>query len=257
VGDGALGADSGRWDHIISYRKGPYAPWEPEAFEPGPITINGQEYAWRPALREVQIPVYEKVPAQEGKPVTYRRTRRVLTLREVRLRRATGGQTSILTSRQDLSAEQIVALQLARWGDQENQFKYLRREFDLDSMWMYGTEPIAAEVQHPNPPYTALQAQLRRLIQQRQQLLDRLWSRLPAAPPAEQEAAARERLEQWLHATGGQGLAELNRLEAQIAAVREQQAQIPARESVSQGAYAQLKTESKRLSNLIKLEAEG
>ena len=242
-------------DHIISYRKGSFDAWGVEAFEPGPIQINGKEHAFSPCMREVDIPVYEKKVSHKGCKINYRKTKRILNLKEVRILRADGGQTSILTSRRDLSAEQIVSLQLARWGDQENQFKYMLREFDLDALWMYGTEPIDKGVDHPHGHYTHLQKELRKLMDQRKKLLNRVWSSLPNTPEVENEAQATERIVQWIRTTGGGQFDELNAIEASIANLQEQLEKTPARESVAAAQYEQLKPESKRLSNVIKTVA--
>jgi len=239
-------------NHVMSYRKGSFDPWELEAFEAGPIEINGKDHAFAPCMRDVEIPVYEKEVSQQGRKVKYRETKRVLKLKEVRILRADGGQTSILTSRMDLTAEQIVSLQLARWGDQENQFKYMLREFDLDALWMYGTDPIDADVDHPHPNYARLQAQLRKLIDQRKKFLNRIWSALPDAPPAENEEQTNERIAQWLRSTDPKKLDALHTIETSIARVHEALEQTPERESVCAAGFEQLKPESRRLSNVIK-----
>lgn len=242
-------------DHVISYRKGSFDPWELEAFEPGPIQINDKDHAFVPCMRDVEIPVYEKKLSHKGCKVKYNKTKRVLKLKEVRILRADGGQTSILTSRKDLTAKQVVSLQLARWGDQENQFKYMLREFDLDALWMYGTEPIDADVDHPHPQYTRLQKQLHKLIDQRKKLLNRIWSALPDATETENEEQKNERIAQWLRSTDPGKLDKLNSIEADIARVHEALEQTPERESVAAAGFEQLKPESRRLSNVIKTVA--
>jgi hypothetical protein len=226
-----------------------------EAFEPGPIEINGKQYPMRPCMRKVTIAVYEKDVSHKGRKVLYRKTERVLELAEVRLVRADGGQTSIVTSREDLTAEQIVSVQLARWGDQENQFKYLLREFDLDALWTYQSEPIDACVDHPHPAYTQLEAELRRAIARRKSLLDRAWRALGETPQDQSEKQRHERMVQWLTRTKGKQLDELNDIEAHIAAIREQMAETPQRQSVAQAGYEQLSNEAKRLTNVIKTVA--
>lgn len=247
-------------NHVMSYRKGSFDPWEPELFVPGPIKINGKDHAFIPYMRDVEIPICEKEISHKGSKVKYRKTTRVLKLREVRILRADNGQTSILTSRMDLSAEQIASLQLARWGDQENQFKYMIREFDLDALWMYGTDPIDEDVDHPHPDYARLQAQLRKLVDQRKKFLNRIWCALPDATQAEDEEQMNKRISQWLLSTDPKKLAELDTIETSIDRIRETLEQTPERQSVSASGFVQLKSESRRLCNVIKTvacEVEG
>lgn len=239
-------------NHVMSYRKGSFDLWDSEAFEERPITINGKDYAFAPSMRDTQIPVYEKEVSQKGCKIKYRKTTRMLKLKEVRILRPDKGQTSILTSRTDLTAEQIASVQLARWGDQENQFKYMIREFDLDALWMYGTDPIDPEVDHPHPQYTRLEAQLRKLIAQRKTFLNRIWSALPDAAQSENDEQTYERIVQWLQTTNSEKFETLNIIETNIARVREELEKTPARESVSAAGFEQLKPESRRLSNVIK-----
>jgi len=239
-------------NHVMSYRKGNFDPWEPDAFVAGPIKINGKDHAFAPCMRDVEIPVCEKEVSGKGCKVNYRKTPRVLKLKEVRILRADKGQTSILTSRTDLTAEQIVSLQLARWGDQENQFKYMLREFDLDALWMYGTDPIDADVDHPHPNYASLQSQLRKLIDQRKKFLNRIWSALPDATQTENDEQKHERISLWLNSTDPKKLDKLNTIETSIARIREALEQTPERESVAAAGFEQLKPESRRLSNVIK-----
>ena len=242
-------------DHVISYRKGSFEPWGIEAFEPGPIRINEKDHAFVPCMRDVEIPVYEKKISHKGCKVRYQKTKRTLKFKEVRMLRTDGGETSILTSRQDLGAEDIVSFQLARWGDQENQFKYMLREFDLDALWMYGTESIDEDVDHPHEEYTRLQSELRKLVEQRKKLLHRVWTSLPDTQKGEGEEQARNRVGEWIRSTEGAQLDELNAIETSIAKLHEKIEQTPARESVTAVGYEQLKPESKRLSNVIKTVA--
>ena len=247
-------------DHIISYRKGSFDSWGENAFEPGPIQINDKEYAFLPCMGDTNITVYEKQISHKGCKIKYKETKRTLNLKEVRILRNDGKETSILTSRKDLSCEQIASLQFARWGDQENQFKYMLREFDLDAIWMYGTDPVDVDIDHPHPQYTQLQSELRKLIERRKTYLNRIWSSLPDTPETENEAQVREHIVRWMESTGNGNLDELKTIENRIAEIHEKLEKTPAREPVGTAGYKQLKTDSKCLSNVIKIvacDAEG
>ena len=76
-------------------------------------------------------------------------------MREIRRLCKNGHQTAILTTRQDLPAEQIADRMFARWR-QENFFKYMQAEFNLDHLSTYATEPADPERMVPNPERRAL-----------------------------------------------------------------------------------------------------
>ena len=83
------------------------------------------------------------------------RKRSAFWMREIRRLCKNGHQRAILTPRQDLPAEAIADRMFARWR-QENCFKYLQAEFNLDPLSPYATEPAAAERRVPNPQRRAL-----------------------------------------------------------------------------------------------------
>ena len=105
---------SGKGVDVITYRKGKYDPWPPESFR-GTISRRADQ------------------------PVTYHLGERSIRLgkdfwmREVRRLCASGHQTSVMTTRQDLTAERIASRMFSRWN-QENFFRYMRHEYNLDHL---------------------------------------------------------------------------------------------------------------------------
>jgi transposase len=167
---------------VITYRKGKQTPWDQQDFRPFHIEHEGKSLTYWLAERSVQV-----IPATPKGSAFW--------MREVRRLCANGHQSAILTTRQDLPAEAIAERMFARWR-QENFFKYMQAEFNLDHLSTYATEPAAAERMVPNPQRRALdksrtakQAQLgRALAQQAKQPHE------GASPPKqarEQEAIAR------------------------------------------------------------------
>jgi hypothetical protein len=77
-------------------------------------------------------------------------------MREIRRLGKNGHQTAILTTRQDLPAEQIAEQMFARWR-QENVFNYMQSEFNLDHLSTYATEPADPQRRVPNPERRALE----------------------------------------------------------------------------------------------------
>ena len=122
---------------VMTYRKGRYDPWPEDAF----------------------VAVVDPTPSRGGKPVTWRlaecetdlgtgRGRPVFRMREVRRLCDNGHQTSIMTTRRDLATPQVASRMFARWR-QENFFRYMRQEYNLDHLCTYATE--AADPQRPVP----------------------------------------------------------------------------------------------------------
>jgi hypothetical protein len=243
--------------HFLTYRKGNFERWGAEGFEARETVIGRRTCPRAPALRELELAVYEKCGLDPKGRTRYRNTGRKLPLREVRLWREDGGETSILTSRRDLDAVQIATLQLSRWGAQENGFKYLLAEYDLDSLWVYGGQELPPGVDHPDPEHRRVEKQLQGLQARRKELLARIWRQLPREPEGKPTGPALpERIARWAARAGGQKeVGALQELEAQIQEATERLERTPGRESARLGGYRQLKTEAKLLLNLIKMVA--
>jgi len=88
--------------------------------------INKVEYEYKPYSHEIEKIVYKR--SKKGR---YSKTGRTVKLREVIVKRNDGGQTSIVTSRRDLSDVAVAEIIFNRWT-QENYFKYLKSEYALD-----------------------------------------------------------------------------------------------------------------------------
>jgi hypothetical protein len=83
--------------HLLTYRKGRFARADESCFEKRPTRIGERVYSYAPYEREAKLPVYEEKSRAKGR--AYRRkTKRVVTLREIMVRREDGGQASILSS---------------------------------------------------------------------------------------------------------------------------------------------------------------
>jgi hypothetical protein len=96
-------------------------------------------------------------------------------LRSVVRLRDDGKQTGIVTSRHLPSAAVIAYRMFARWR-QENYFKYMSKEFDLDALDTYAVEPEDPMRTVPNPARARLReqiAELRRCVREREAELGR------------------------------------------------------------------------------------
>ena len=112
--------------------------------------INKVEYEYKPYSHEIEKIVYKR--SKKGR---YSKTGRTVKLREVIVKRNDGGQTSIVTSRRDLSDVAVAEIIFNRWT-QENYFKYLKSEYALDHLCTFRTMQVEEQIDHPNPEYTSL-----------------------------------------------------------------------------------------------------
>jgi len=117
---------------VMTYRKGRYEPWPEEDFK---------EHESRGAC---------------GKSVVYKLAERPHSLsnkfevREIRCLTDNGHQTSIVTTRSDMSVLEVAERMFSRWR-QENYFRYMRLEFALDQLPTYAVEPADPKRMVPNP----------------------------------------------------------------------------------------------------------
>ncbi len=127
---------------VITYRKGKQTPWDPEDFRPLSVEHHGKSVTYSLAECSVQV-----IAANRKQPA--------LWMREIRRLCKNGHQSAILTTRQDLPAAEIAHRMFGRWR-QENFFKYLQDEFNIDHLSTYATEPADPERMVPDPERRAL-----------------------------------------------------------------------------------------------------
>ena len=147
---------------IITYRKNGTKVDE-SVFKKGNIQLNERNYEYLPYEQQVSLEIYKEKKSQTGK--SYRSpTGRTVRLREIRILREDHGQTAILTNlkTEEMSAIEVAENLFSRWT-QENFLKYMIREYDLDHLCCYGTDPLDPKIDHPNPEYIKLSKQLREL----------------------------------------------------------------------------------------------
>jgi transposase-like protein len=218
---------------VITYRKGHYEPW--------------------PEARFVEVEDSTQTP-----PVRYRLAEQETTfgkgfaMREVRRLCDDGHQTSIVTTRRDLPMVEIAARMFARWR-QENFFRYMRHQYDLDHLCSYDIEPAEPERLVPNPARKALQKEL---AERRREL---------AGLKAEYAQALLDNPEQRRRTVRGFKIAnaelgkQIRALESQITQRRVQLRSLPKRvpigEVLASAPVVQLEQERKTLTDLVKMVA--
>jgi len=118
---------------VITYRKGKYDPWSEECFIETCSRIADQPVTYPLGERSVKI----------GENFWMREVRRLCD---------SGHQTSVMTTRQDLVAERIASRMFSRWT-QENFFRYMRHEYNLDHLLTYDVEAADGDRLVPCPKY--------------------------------------------------------------------------------------------------------
>lgn len=140
---------------VITYRKGKVRRLPAGQFARQRRKIDGvwrqYEVCDRPRVRVGALPGAGRGKRNAGK--------QYLWMREVRVLRADGRQTPILTNRHDLSAVMVAYRIFHRWR-QENYFKYADEEFALNALVEYGAEEVAEATDRRNPQWLRLTRQL-------------------------------------------------------------------------------------------------
>ena len=135
---------------VITYRKGTYEAWPEECFMDTEVTVCGKKVTYRLGQRSVKL-------------------RKDFWMREVRRLCDSGHQTSVMSTRQDVTMEHVALRMFSRWT-QENFFRYMRHEFNLDHLCTYDVEAADPERSVPNPARKVMKKKLGKLKQQLKKL---------------------------------------------------------------------------------------
>jgi len=234
---------------IITYLKGDYEKIDENLFAKTPTTIGDRKYEHAPFEREIELKVYASVDGGVNGKSRRRDTGRTIKMREIRILRPDNGQTAILTNRHvKLNAVKTAEILFSRIGSQENIFKYMRSEFDIDALSCYEFESVDPAVEHPNPDFCALEKEASILRGKRTLLLAELGSELQAVNPEQ----APEMLRRFGHTDKAAKLEDINQ---RLTAIKTAKNAIPVRENAAAAGYERPKPATKRLMNVIKMAA--
>lgn len=136
---------------VVTYRKGKYDPWPEECFIETRSRIADQPVIYRLGERSVKM----------GKDFWMREVRRLCD---------SGHQSSVMTTRQDLTAEHIARRMFARWN-QENFFRYMRHEYNLDHLLTYDVEVADEDRLVPSLQYKQKSKEISRMKADMEKLL--------------------------------------------------------------------------------------
>ena len=85
-----------------------------------------------------------------------------LTVRQIRRRLANGRQVPVITTHPQMPLVQVAGAMFSRWS-QENFFKYMREQFNLDSLPTHDLAPLDPDAQVVNPVRRALEKTIRQV----------------------------------------------------------------------------------------------
>jgi len=130
---------------VLTYNKNVKDKWDDSEFTEYSIVTEGKNVKMELAEREIEL---------EG-----------MKIREVRKKGEHEHQTSVLTTNRKLSIILIALYMFARWC-QENFFKYMRQEYDIDRMMYYVVKQIDENVMVVNPIHSKLTYNLKKKREQ-------------------------------------------------------------------------------------------
>jgi len=226
---------------VMTYRKGKSSPWPVSQFVEVERVLEGRHDGYRMAERP-RVRVGRLRP--KGKKRSSGLGPQYFWMREVRVLRDDGRQTAILTTCQELETIEVPYRQFNRWR-QENYFKYMAAEFELDALLEYEVQDVSAARDRPNPerrPWERALAAARTRVQ-------RLQSQLGAAvdPPS------RQRTMRGFKIAHAELRAERAEAEADVARILTALEALPRR--VPANGLKTLKTEKKLIADTIKMTA--
>ena len=214
---------------VLTYRKGEQTRWQERFFEEMKGTVNGRTVEYRLAERTVKL--------SNG-----------LKVREIRRLTDDGHQTAIITTDADRPTLEVAHTMFNRWG-QENFFRYMEQEFDLNHLSTNAVEPADPDRMITSPKRAALVKKRSAARAARTRLVDK---RLDLDPGKKVRVGKRYLDEDQIDA-------EILKLEPQIkrltAAIEPLPEKVPIRTVLDPAEIVKLERERKVIVDTIKLSA--
>ena len=171
-------------------------------------------------------------------------------MREVRKLTETGHQTSVVTTNFKISTVLIALYMFSRWT-QENFFRYMRQEYDIDRIIQYGVDELDKSIMVVNREYSNLTQKLKKLREKKSRRQANLYVLEAENIEGDMEQSGKN-IRKQLHLRH-----EIELLEAEEQTILAQRKQQPYKISIGEmpehARYNKLKTESKHLQNIIKI----
>jgi len=215
---------------VLTYNKNVKDKWPEGEFQEYTILTDDKEVKMELAEREIEL---------EG-----------MKIREVRKIGEHSHQTSILTTNRKLSIIWIALYMFARWC-QENFFKYLRQEYDIDKLMYYIVKQINEGVMVVNPTHSKLTYALKKIREKITQKQAQMFVLQAQNVDSALETAPKYMQKQTKVITQ---IAQLKEEEQQIVEQRKQQPyKIEVKNMLENEKYTKLDLEGKMFANIIKM----
>jgi hypothetical protein len=215
---------------VITYRKNVTDKWDEKLFEDQTIEVEGDK---------VEMKLYEKQIELDGVP-----------MREIRKLNQDGHQSSVITTNKKLSTTMIAVYMFARWC-QENYFRYMRQEYDLDRIYEYAVDQLDDNIMVVNPNHSKLTQQLKKLREKISRKRAQLYQLETENIQADLDHTSKYESRQ------SQIISELNTLETKekelVQQRKEHKYKIPLKEMPPDKRYNRLKQERNQFVNIIKM----
>ncbi|MDR2971443.1 MAG: hypothetical protein LBU83_05890 [Bacteroidales bacterium] len=219
---------------VITYRKNVKDKWDESLFE---------EYTVPTTMRDETMKLAEQeFCSADGK----------YPMREVRRLCKDGHQTSIVTTNKILTIIMIASQMFARWV-QENFFRYMRLEYDLDKIIQYTTDELDGDIKVVNVEYNNITYKIKREREKLSRRRSKLYEYDQKNPLEESDESENKK---WMKKRLVI-IEDIQSVEEQIESLVGQRKKIPYKIPISQMPencrYNQLHKESKMLQNVIKM----
>ncbi len=214
---------------VITYRKNVKDKWDEKDFSPYDVDTE----------METTMYLCEKEVELNG-----------VKMREVRKLTGSGHQTSVITTNYKISTVLIALYMFSRWA-QENFFRYMRQEYDIDRIIQYGVDELDKTIMVVNQEYSNLTQKLKKLREKKARRQAKLYTLKTENIEGEMEQTGKNIKKQLCIKQ------EIELLEAEEQEIIAQRKQQPYKISIGKMPehvrYNKLKTESKHLQNIIKI----
>jgi hypothetical protein len=213
---------------VISYRKNVKEKWDDKLFNKSDMEFNNNI---------VTMQLCEMGSLIQGK-----------WFREVRKLSQSGHQTAIITTHPSLIAGYIAARMFTRWT-QENFFKYMGENFDFDRIIEYGCMELSnKERKIPNPEYRQLTGCLKKAREKKARIEAKVFQHLEKEDMKSlHEVKEKQKYAHWIEEIEGYN----KEIEDLTAKRRSTSAKLKIKDMPDELRFNKLKTESKKLKNII------
>lgn len=222
------------WDShriaVLTYRKAVKDPWLESDFQDYDTTVIGNS---------VVMKLCEKPREQDG-----------FVMREIRKLSENSHQTSIVTTQRQATIQVLAGKMFSRWS-QENFFRYMVQDYDLDKMIEYGTEEVNPEQQIVNPSYKSLSYRIRKLREKAARLKAKMYAKIEDQLDADIDTV-KEYLQQQSQPQEALTVYE-NDIDCLCKERKETPYYIKVKDMPTANRYNKLKTESKLFMNTIRM----